>query len=272
MPTGGFSTQGTSLGAFSAAAQWIVVVFMIAAGANFALMYRGLVGRQPRAFVWDEELRLYLALITVATVGLSIQVWSYGIIEGEGAIRASVFQVVSIVTSTGYASTDFALWPALSLLTIFALMFVGGSAGSTGGGIKVVRHLLTGRILRRELSQTVSPELVTPIRLNGAPVEERTLRAIAAFVLLYIGAWVVGAAIIAIDSAIVGVQLGALDSIAASATAIGNIGPGFGITGPFGSFAPLGEVSKGTMIALMWLGRLEIIPVAILLTRHYWRV
>ncbi|CAN5846332.1 TrkH family potassium uptake protein [soil metagenome] len=270
--TGGFSTQATSLEAFSAAAQWIVIVFMILAGANFALMYRGIVRRQPRAFVWDEELRLYLAVITVATVGLSIQVWSYGIIVGEGAIRASVFQVVSIVTSTGYASTDFALWPVLSLLTIFALMFVGGSAGSTGGGIKIVRHLLTGRILRRELSYTLSAELVKPIRLNGLPVEERTLRAIAAFVLLYVGAWVVGSAVIAVDSAIIGVQLGPLDSLAASATAIGNIGPGFGITGPFGSFQPLGEVSKVTMIALMWVGRLEIIPVAILMTRNYWRV
>jgi trk system potassium uptake protein TrkH len=272
MPTGGFSTQPDSVGSFSAATQWIIVVFMILAGANFALMYRGLVRRQPRAFVWDEELRLYLGLITVATVGLSLQVWGYGIVEGEGAIRASVFQVVSIMTSTGYASTDYALWPSLSLLTIFALMFIGGSAGSTGGGIKVVRHLLTGRIIRRELSQTVSPELVAPIRLNGAPIDERTVRAIAAFVLLYVGAWVVGSAVIAIDSAILGVQLGPLDSIAASATAIGNIGPGFGITGPFGSYAPLGELSKVTMIALMWLGRLEIIPVAILLTRHYWRM
>lgn len=271
LPTGGFSTQPESLGAFSAAAQWIVLVFMVLAGANFALMYRALVRRQPRA-LWDEELRLYLAVLTVAAVGLTIQVWSYGITEGESAIRASVFQVVSIVTSTGYASTDYALWPALSLLTIFALMFVGGSAGSTGGGIKVVRHLLTGRILRRELSSTVSPELVTPIRLNDVPVDERTLRAIAAFVLLYVGAWVVGSAVIAVDSAIIGVQLGPLDALAASATAVGNIGPGFGITGPFGSFQPLGEVSKVTMIALMWVGRLEIIPVAILMTRHYWRV
>ena len=112
-----------------------------------------------------------------------------------------------------------------------------------------------------------------PVRLNGSPVDERTLRAIAAFVLLYVGAWVVGAGIIAIDSAIVDAGLAPLDAIGASATALGNVGPGFGVaTGPYGSFAPLGDVSKLTMIALMYLGRLEIIPVVVLLTRHYWRL
>jgi trk system potassium uptake protein TrkH len=157
------------------------------------------------------------------------------------------------------------------ILTLFALMFVGGSAGSTTGSIKVVRHLLVGKILRRELDQTVSPEVVMPIRLNRAIVDERTLRAIAAFILLYVGLWAVGSAVIAIDSAISNVPLSALDSLAVSASALGNGGPGFGITGPYGSFAPLGDVSKLTMIVLMWLGRLEIIPVMVLLTRHYWR-
>jgi len=108
--------------------------------------------------------------------------------------------------------------------------------------------------------------------LNGSPVDERTLRAIAAFVLLYVGAWACGGAIIAVDSAIVGAGLGPLDSLAASATAIGNVGPGFGAAGPFGSFAPLGDASKLTMIALMFMGRLEIVPVVVVLTRHYWRL
>ena len=111
-----------------------------------------------------------------------------------------------------------------------------------------------------------------PIRLNGTPVDERTIRAIAAFVLLYVGLWAVGAAIIAIDSAITGAGAGALDSLGASATALGNVGPGFGAAGPFGSFAEFGDVSKMTMIGLMWVGRLEIVPVVVLLTRHYWRL
>jgi trk system potassium uptake protein TrkH len=272
MPTGGFSTQAGSIEVFSAAAQWIIVVFMLLAGANFVLMYRGFVRRRPRVFVHDEEFRLYLALAVVAAATLTIEIWSYGIAEGEAAVRTGVFQAVSIVTTTGYASTDFAVWPVLGLLSLFALMFVGGSAGSTGGSIKVVRHLLLAKVLRRELDQTVSPAVVMPVRLNGASVEERTLRAISSFILLYVGIWAIGAAVIAVDSAITGAGLGALDALAASATALGNIGPGFGITGPMGSFASLGDVSKITLIGLMWVGRLEIIPVAVLLTRHYWRL
>jgi trk system potassium uptake protein len=272
MPTGGFSTQPDSAASLAPASQWIIAFFMLLAGTNYLLMYRALVRRQPGRLVGDEELRLYLALVAIASGAVAIQLWGHGIAEGEEAVRAGFFQAVSIITTTGLASADFAVWPAVMLLTLFALMFVGGSAGSTAGSIKVVRHVLIGKILRRELSQTVSPEVVMPVRLNGAPVEERTLRAVAAFVLLYVGAWAVGGGIIAIDSAIVGAGLGPLDAIGASATAIGNVGPGFGVTGPFGSFAPLGDVSKLTMIALMYLGRLEIIPVVVLLTRHYWRL
>jgi trk system potassium uptake protein TrkH len=272
MPTGGFSTQPDSVASFSAAAQWIMGVFMVLAGANYVLMYRAFVRRQPLRLARDEEFRLYVALIVLASVVLTIQIWADGFATGEEALRQGFFQTVSIITTTGMANTDFALWSAVSLLTVFALMFVGGSAGSTSGSIKVVRHLLIGKILRRELSQTVSPEVVMPIRLNGAPVDERTVRAIATFILLYIGAWAVGGGIIAIDSAIVDAGLGPLDSLTASATAIGNVGPGLGVNGPFGSFAPLGDVSKVTMIALMFLGRLEIVPVVVLLTRHYWRL
>jgi trk system potassium uptake protein TrkH len=272
MPTGGFSTQPRSAEEFSATAQWILAGFMLVAGANFVLMYTGFVRRRPRAFARDEELRLYLALALVASAALTAMLWGYGIAEGEAAVRTGFFQTVSIMTTTGMASADFATWPVLLLLTIFALMFVGGSAGSTGGSIKVVRHLLLGKVLRRELDQTVSPEVVLPIRLNRSPVDERTLRAVAAFILLYVGLWAVGAGVLAIDSAFTGAGLGTLDALGASATALGNIGPGFGVTGPMGSFAPLGEVSKVTMILLMWVGRLEIVPVVVLLTRHYWRV
>jgi trk system potassium uptake protein len=272
MPTGGFSTQPDSAASFSAVSQWILIAFMVLGGANYLLMYRAFVRRQPGRVVRDEELRLYLALLTLAGAALAIQLWTHGISEGEEAIRTGVFQAVTIITTTGMVSADYAVWPAVMLLTIFALMFAGGSAGSTAGSIKVVRHLLVGKILRRELSQTVSPEVVLPIRLNGAAVEERTLRAVAAFILLYVGAWAVGGGIIAIDSAVVGADFGPLDSIGASASAIGNVGPAFGAAGPFGSFAELGAVSKLTMIALMFLGRLEIIPVVVLLTRHYWRL
>jgi trk system potassium uptake protein TrkH len=272
MPTGGFSTQPRSAEAFSAEAQWILAFFMLVAGANFALMYRGLVRRRPHVFARDEEFRVYIVLVLVASAAVIAMLWGYGIAEGEEAVRTGFFQAVSIMTTTGMASADFALWPAVLLLALFGLMFVGGSAGSTGGSIKVVRHLLLGKVLRREIDQTLSPEVVMPIRLNGSPVDERTVRAIAAFILLYIGLWAVGASVIAIDSAITGAGLGTLDALAASATTLGNVGPAFGITGPMGSFAELGDVSKLTMIGLMWAGRLEIVPVVVLLTRHYWRL
>ncbi|HEX4746987.1 MAG TPA: TrkH family potassium uptake protein [Gaiellaceae bacterium] len=272
MPTGGFSTQPDQAAAFSAEAQWILTLFMAIAGANFALMYRAVVHRQPRVLARDEEFRLYVLFVVGASAALAVMLWGYGIVEGEGAVRTAAFQAVSIMTTTGMASADFALWPPLLLLTLFALMFIGGSAGSTGGSIKVVRHLLLGKMLRREIDQTLSPEVVLPIRLNGAPVDERTIRAVAAFILLYVGFWAVGASVIAIDSALSGVDVGTLDALAASATTLGNVGPAFGLAGPYGSFADFGEVSKITMIGLMWVGRLEIVPVVVLATRHYWRL
>ena len=169
MPTGGFSTQVDSIAAFSAETQWIIALFMFIAGANFVLLYRGVVKARPRLFARDEEFRLYVVISIAAAVALTIQLWAYGIEEGEAAVRAGVFQAVSIITTTGFATINFATWPVLCLLTLFALMFAGGSAGSTTGSIKIVRHLLVGKVLRRELDQTVSPEVVMPVRLNGTP-------------------------------------------------------------------------------------------------------
>jgi trk system potassium uptake protein TrkH len=176
------------------------------------------------------------------------------------------------MTTTGFASVDFAAeWTSLAAMILVALMFIGGSAGSTGGAIKPIRFLLLGRILRRELDQTVHPQVVQPIRFNGRVVDERTLRAVVAFVALYVIVFAVGALGIAIDSGRADLEVGAFDAIAASATTLGNVGPGFGFAGPFGSFDPFSPLSKGIMIVLMWMGRLELIPIAVLLTRSYWR-
>jgi len=203
---------------------------------------------------------------------LAVELWREGIHTGEAAFRQATFQVVSMMTTTGYGSTDYIVWPAIALMILVGVMLVGGSAGSTGGAIKVVRHLLIGKLLRRELRQTLHPEAVMPIRLNGAVVDERTLRAITAFVLLYIGLFAVGAGLIALDAAFEGPPLSAFDAIAATATTLGNVGPGLGFAGPMGSFEPFSDFSTIVMIALMWLGRLEIVPIVVLLTRGYWRV
>lgn len=272
MPTGGFSTQARSIEAFGAASQWVIVVFMLVAGANFALTYRGLVRRQFGPVVRDEELRLYAVLTAVAATILAVELWTEDLVgHGEAAVRHGIFQTVSVMTTTGYASVDFNNWTPLALMILVGLMFVGGSAGSTGGSMKVVRHLVLGKALRRELRQTVHPEEVVPLRLNRRVIDERTVRALIAFILLYMGLFVVGATAIAVDTAYRGPDLSAFDAIAIAATTLGNVGPGLGVAGPMGSFAQFSDVSTGVMIALMWLGRLELIPVMVLLTRRYWR-
>ena len=272
LPTGGFSPEPRSVEPFAAASQWVIVVFMVLAGMNFALLFRLFVRRKGRAVVRDEEARLYLTILALMSVLLAVGLWEAGVQIGEAAFRHGTFQVVSMMTTTGYASTDFIAWPAFALMIVIGVMFVGGSAGSTGGAIKVVRHLLLGKVLRRELRQTLHPEVVMPIRLNGVVVDERTLRAITAFILLYVGLFVVGAGLIAVDAAFQGPDVSAYDAIAAAATTLGNVGPGLGLAGPMGSFEPFSDFSTIVMTALMWLGRLEVLPVVVLLTRGYWRV
>jgi trk system potassium uptake protein TrkH len=274
LPTGGFSTRARGIEEFGTASQWAIIVFMVLAGANFALMYRALVRRNARALLRDEELRLYVALLALGSLAVLVPLVAQGLFSGEAAVRHAVFQAVSMMTTTGYASADFAEWTAaapLAVMVLVALMFAGGSAGSTAGSIKVVRHLMIGRILRRDLDQTVHAELVAPIRLKGTPVEERTLRAVISFVLLYVGIFVAGAIALLLESTRAGVDLSPFDAVAAAATTLGNVGPGLGFAGPMGSFDPFSDVSKGIMIALMWLGRLEVIPVIVLFTRSYWR-
>ncbi|MBA3365452.1 MAG: TrkH family potassium uptake protein [Actinobacteria bacterium] len=271
MPTGGFSTDGRSLEPFGAASQWTIAFFMALAGANFALLYAGLLRRRPGVFARDEEFRLYVALLALGSLLVFVELVTENLHAGEAAVRHAVFQSVSMMTTTGFASTDFNEWTALALVILIGLMFVGGSAGSTAGSVKVIRHLLIGRVLRRELDQTVHPELVAPIRMNRVAIEERTLRAIVAFVLLYIGLFAVGTLAIMLDSAFGHMDVTPFEAIAAAATTLGNVGPGVGFAGPMGSFEPFSPFSKVVMIALMWLGRLEIIPILVLFTRSYWR-
>jgi trk system potassium uptake protein len=272
MPTGGFSTEPRSVEGFAAASQWVMVFFMAVAGANFALTYRALLRRQPGVFVRDEEFRLYIGLLVVGSVLLLVELLARDLYAGEEAVRQAVFQTVSMMTTTGLVSADFNAWGLLAAVVLVALMLFGGSAGSTAGSIKVIRHLLLGRILWRELDVTMHPELVSRVRFNGRPVSGQVLRAVQSFVMLYVGLFAVGVFLLVADAARVGLDLRLLDAVAASATTLGNVGPAFGFAGPMGSFEPFSDVSKGVLIVLMWAGRLEIIPVVVLLTRSYWRV
>ena len=271
MPTGGFSPRAASLGAFGSATQWTVIVFMLVAGTNFALLYTVLVRRRGRSLLRDEEVRLYVGVAVLASLLLFGDLTAKRILEGEEALRHSAFQTVSLLTTTGYASVDYVQWPTLAAVGLVGLMFIGGSAGSTAGSIKIVRHLLIGKILRRELDLAVHPEIVSPVRFSHRPVDEKTLRAVIAFVLLYVGMFAVGALLITIDAAVGNRQVTPFEAIAAAATALGNVGPAYGFAGPFGSFEPFSGFSKAVLMVLMWAGRLEIITVTVLFTRRYWR-
>ena len=271
MPTGGFSTEARSIEAFAAASQWVIALFMVLAGVNFALMYRA-IRRRGRPFR-DEELRAYLILLFLAAGILLAKLAGRGVYEGEEAVRQAFFQAASMLTTTGYASADFNEWPIFAAMILVVLMVIGGSAGSTSGAIKVVRLLLLGRLLRRELDQAVHLEAVLTVRFNRAVVDERTVRGIAAFILLYGVVFLLGALGLVISEAVNQSRpdLTWPEGISAAATTLGNVGPGLGFFGPMGSFESFSDASKGIMIALMWVGRLELVPVVVLFTRSYWR-
>ena len=281
MPTGGFSPEARSIEAFSAVVQWVIVPFMVAAGANFALFWYAVNGR-PRRLVRDAEFRFYVGFMAVLTAivagllftdpGLSTHP-DVGPIAGdiESSLRQATFQTVSIVTTTGYATMDFNDWNTSAQYLLLAAMLVGGSAGSTGSAIKMVRWLVILKSLRRELFTTVHPDAVRPVRLGGQALDERTIRGIYAFTLLYLVIFFVGAALLTLDGYRAGLSLSVIEALSASAATLGNVGPGFGVVGPMNSYLPFSPVSKLLMVVLMWAGRLEIIPVLVLLTGAYWR-
>jgi trk system potassium uptake protein TrkH len=271
IPTGGFSPRGGSVGEFGAASQYAIVVFMILGGTSFALLFLGIVRGRPGTFLRDDEFRAYLALMAAACAVVLFEIGSEGIAAGEAAVRQAVFNTVSIFTTTGYASADTNQWTALTTFVLLGGMLVSASAGSTAGGIKLVRHVVIAKMLRRELDQTIHPELVKSIRLSGFVVDERALRAIVVFAFLYVGTLVAGALVLLVDAARAEVALSPVDAVAAAATALAGVGPGFGFAGSLGNFDPFSDLSKGVLVALMWLGRLEIVPILVLLTRSYWR-
>ena len=272
MGTGGFSTEARSVEPFAPASQWVIAVFMVVAGSNFALLFAAIVRRRVAALVGDEEFRAYLGVLLVASAVVLIALLHQGTFAGEAAIRHAVFNTTSMLTTTGFASADFNHWIPLSTVVLFGVLLIGPSAGSTGGSIKVVRHVIIAKMLRRELDQTVHPAVVHPLPLNATRIGERTLRAIIVFVFLYLGICAAGATLIALDSALENVDLTAFESIAAATTTLGNAGPGLGFAGPMGSFAPFSDFCTCIMAALMYLGRLELITVLVLFTPHYWRI
>src|SRR5919205_955562 len=191
--TAGFSPEPRSIEPFAAATQWTIVVFMLVAGTNFALLYAAFVTRRPRLLARDEEVRVGAALLVLASAVVVVELLSAGTLAGAGAVRHGVFNTTSMITTTGFASSDFNEWTSPTALVLFGVVLIGASAGSTSGSIKIVRHLVIAKMLKREIDQTVHPQVVVPLRVNREVVDERALRAIIVFVFLYLGVCVAGA-------------------------------------------------------------------------------
>jgi trk system potassium uptake protein TrkH len=271
LPTGGFSPQADSIAYFSAAVQWAVIPFMIVAGVNFALFWHVLEGEADVLFD-NPEFRAYAGAIAVFVAGVGVllvggaapALGPLGGVTGgvtENTVRQATFQIASLLNSTGYATSDFAAWDTHAQILLLFAMFVGGSAGSTGGGVKVVRWLVVLKAIRRELFTSARPDVVQPVRLGGNVVDEDAIRSILVFTTLYVLLFGVSAVFLSLDAARIGTELTTLEAVSASLATLGNVGPGFGRVGPFGSYLFFPDSSKLLLIFLMWLGRLEIVPV-----------
>ncbi len=259
MSTGGFSTQGQSIAGFgSPLVEWIVIVFMALAGVNFMLHYRLLVGRIG-AVLADSELRYFALLLAVA---IGVVAWTLG---GQ-SIRAAAFQVISIATTTGYATADFEGWPALALLVLLQLMFLGGMAGSTSGGVKSLRVLIGMRALASVFDRLGHRAAVGhPVRYGGKPVPDPVLSGIWAFFTAYV------ALVAAVALIVAAAGYDVVTAISAALTSVGNVGPGLGAIGPFDHFAHFPVAVKLALCAAMIAGRLELLTLLVLLHPDFWK-
>ena len=264
LATGGFSTKNTSVGEFgSATVEWIIIFFMLLAGINFVLHFRLLTGHVKA--VWhDSELRYFLGVIAVAIAILVVTVHEPGARIAD-SFRHAAFQTISVLTTTGYVTTDFEGWATLPLLVLLCLMVLGGMSGSTGGGIKSLRALLAISSLRTTVHRLIHPHAVRPVKYGGVVVSESVLSGIWAFLTAYLLIAVIGAAVVAAY----GYDL--MTAISASMTAIGNVGPGLGEVGAYDNFAHFPAVPKIVLAALMLFGRLEVFTILALFSREFWR-
>ncbi len=263
--TGGFATMNGSVGAYSSTYIHLVIgSFMVLSGVNFSLYYSLLKGKIKDVFK-DEELRLYFIIIfiAVAVIGLNLLRTSYSSIGL--AFRDSFFQVSSIITTTGYSTANFDIWPTFSKGILLLLMFVGASAGSTAGGMKVIRILVILKLIKREILKIFHPRAVIPVKINGKVLPNETIAGIYSFTGLYIILFALSTILVSLE----GVSLeSAISSVAAT---LGNIGPGLGFVGPTTTFDGYSQISKAFFSVLMLLGRLELFTVIALFAPKNWR-
>ncbi len=267
MSTGGFSTNAGSLGAYSAYSQWVVIVFMTLAGASFALHYK-VARRDRKAYFTSGSLHVYLGIVAVGAVLMTIATWGGSVAD---TIRNALFTSLTIVTTTGFATVDFALWiPALGIL-IVGLMFVGGMAGSTAGGIKSDRLHILYRASHTDVRRLIHPRGVFVTRIGKKPVPDLVVETVQTFFLLYMFAFMTGILLLAVIGSLAGSNIDIVTTVSAVASSLGNVGPGLGDVGPTGNYLGIPALGKWLLASLMIVGRLEILPILILFNREVWR-
>lgn len=264
--TGGFSNKNASVGYYNAYIQWVITIFMFASGTNFALYYLFFKGKFKK-FFFDEELRFYGTVVATGIVIICFDLMSnkvYGSNFFE-TIRHSAFQVVSVVTTTGYSTADFDLWPPISKAVLLSLFFVGGCAGSTGGSIKNIRLLVALKSIKNSIVKVLHPRAVLSVKINGKGIGQDTVFVILNFLVLWAFITVFSTIIVSLD----GYPL--LDSFSAVAATFTNVGPGLGAFGPTCNFSGFSDGIKYYLCFLMLIGRLEIYTVFALFTPSFWR-
>lgn len=255
--TGGFGIKADSIASYSAYLQWVITVFMLLFGVSFNI-YCLVLMRRWREALRSNELRCYLGIFAAATVIVCISIYPMYNSVSE-VIRLSSFQTASIITTTGYATADFNAWPQLAKAVLFILMFCGGCMGSTAGGLKISRVTVLAQVCANELRRSINPRAVNSVKLNGTVLTDEQERSVLSYLALYLAVTVVTFILVSIDG------LGFEEDISAAVSCVNNIGPGFGLIGPAGSFAAYSGFAKIVLSVAMLIGRLEIYPLLALM-------
>lgn len=261
----GFSPYSNSIAAFNdPMVEGIIMLFMFLGGANFALHYKSIFSDRT-SLIKDQEFKLYFSIIVIATFVLTYMLFKTEVYSLADAFRYGSFHVISILTTTGYATADFNLWPDSSRFILFLLMFIGGCAGSTSGGVKVVRLLLLLKYAQKILFKVIHPKAVVPIRFNNKAVPEEVIHSIVSFMFIYLMIFFASSTLLSL------MGMDFVTTLTASIATLGNVGPGLGLVGPMASFDSIPDPGKLILIANMWIGRLEVFTVIVLLTPAFWR-